>query len=69
MNPARRGEARSSTELYDQPRRVTRIAHIKKEGIDLKTIRHVNIRLVLETEAGPIDLVDVVSPTDETGHP
>jgi hypothetical protein len=35
----------------------------------LKTIRHISIRLVLEPEARPIDLVDVVSPTDATGHP
>jgi hypothetical protein len=41
----------------------------KKQGIDLKTIRHVSIRLVLEPEARPINLVDVVSPTNATGHP
>jgi hypothetical protein len=43
--------------------------HNKKEGIDLKTIRHISIRLVLGPEAKPIISVEVVSPTDATGHP
>jgi len=41
----------------------------KKEGIDLKTTRRVSIRLVPGPEAKPIIFVEVVSPTDATGHP
>ena len=37
--------------------------------MDLKTIRHVTIQLVPEAETSPIELVDAVSPIDETGHP
>ena len=34
----------------------------------MKTIRHVSIQPGSGVEAGPIKPVDVVSPTDETGH-
>jgi hypothetical protein len=34
----------------------------------MKTIQRLSTRLVLETEAGLVFLVDVVSPRQETGH-
>jgi hypothetical protein len=34
----------------------------------MKTIRRLSTRLVLETEARLVFLVDVVSPRQETGH-
>jgi hypothetical protein len=34
----------------------------------MKTIRRLSTRLVLETEAGLVFPVDVVSPRQETGH-
>jgi hypothetical protein len=54
-----------------QPQRVDTVllSQPKKEGIDLKTIRHISIRLVLGPEAKPIIFVEVVSPIDATGHP
>ncbi len=58
--------------LRSDPRSYDALLHCiykKKEGIDLKTIRRVSIRLVFETEVRPIDLVDVVSPIDAIGHP
>jgi len=69
MNPARRSGTRSSKGLYRLLQRVNVQIYKKKEGIDLKTTRHVNTWLVLRTEARPINFVDVVTPIDATGHP
>jgi hypothetical protein len=66
--------SRSSTKCHDASQATTTRQHYteiqpKKEGIDLKTIRHVSIRFVLGPEAKPVIFVEVVSPTDATGHP
>jgi hypothetical protein len=70
-----RDALRSSASCHDAAQVTTTrrysntLSQPKKEGIDLKTIRHVSIRFVLGPEAKPITFVEVVSPIDETGHP
>jgi hypothetical protein len=70
-----RDALRSSASCHDTAQVTTTrrcsntLSQPKKEGIDLKTIRRVSIRFVLGPEAKPIIFVEVVSPTDATGHP